>query len=41
MELAGERDLLTQWASRKTPAELDTYRAERNATSIDGIPALS
>jgi hypothetical protein len=41
MELAEERDLLTQWASRKTPAELAAYRAERNAVSIDGIPALS
>jgi hypothetical protein len=40
MELVGERDLLTQWAGRKTPAELDSYRAERNAVSIDGIPAL-
>ncbi|HEY2576187.1 MAG TPA: pyridoxamine 5'-phosphate oxidase family protein [Streptosporangiaceae bacterium] len=41
MDLAEERDLLTQWAGRKTPGQLDTYRAERNATSIDGIPALS
>ena len=40
MELVQERDLLTQWAARKTAADLDTYRAERNAVSIDGIPAL-
>jgi Pyridoxamine 5'-phosphate oxidase len=40
MELVGERDLLLRWAGRKTPGELDAYRADRNAVSIDGIPAL-
>jgi predicted pyridoxine 5'-phosphate oxidase superfamily flavin-nucleotide-binding protein len=40
MELREERDLLTQWAARKSPGEFDTYRAERNAVSIDGLPAL-
>jgi Pyridoxamine 5'-phosphate oxidase len=40
MELVGERDLLTQWAARKTPDQLDAYRAERNSVSIDGIPSL-
>lgn len=33
-----ERPTLTQWASRKSPEELDAYRAEKNATSIDGLP---
>jgi hypothetical protein len=40
MELREERDLLHQWAERKTPAGLEEYRAERNAVSIDGLPAL-
>jgi hypothetical protein len=40
MELASERGLLTRWAERKTPDELVRYRAERNAVSIDGLPAL-
>jgi Pyridoxamine 5'-phosphate oxidase len=40
MELTGERDLLTGWADRKTPGELARYRAEKNAASIDGLPAL-
>jgi len=40
MELREERDLLTQWAGRKRPEDLGTYRDERNAVSIDGLPAL-
>lgn len=40
MELREERDLLTQWAGRKTAEEIDTYHAERNAVSIDGLPAV-
>jgi hypothetical protein len=40
MELVGERDLLTRWTERKTPQQLAQYRAERNAVSIDGLPAL-
>lgn len=40
MELATERDVLTRWAEKKTPAELADYRAEKNAESIDGLPAL-
>jgi hypothetical protein len=41
MELSAERDLLTEWTDSKSPGELDTYRAEKNAASIDGLPALS
>ena len=37
----GDRDLLESWASRKSDDELATYRATKNATSIDGLPALS
>ncbi|HEX7806227.1 MAG TPA: pyridoxamine 5'-phosphate oxidase family protein [Cellulomonas sp.] len=40
LEHVGDRDLLTQWSSRKTDEELADYRAARNATSIDGLPAL-
>ena len=40
LEHVGDRDLLTQWSSRKTDEELAAYRAARNATSIDGLPAL-
>jgi Pyridoxamine 5'-phosphate oxidase len=40
MELKTERNVLDRWAQSKSAAELDTYRAERNAVSIDGLPAL-
>jgi Pyridoxamine 5'-phosphate oxidase len=41
MAYAGDRDLLPQWAARKSPAELAKYWATRNATSIDGQPVFS
>jgi Pyridoxamine 5'-phosphate oxidase len=41
MELSAERDLLTDWADSRSPSELADYRAEKNAVSIDGLPALS
>ena len=40
MELAQERDTLTRWSDRRTPEQLAAYRAELNAVSIDGLPAL-
>jgi len=40
LELVDERDVLTRWAEKKTPAELADYRAEKNAASIDGLPAI-
>ncbi|HEY3955573.1 MAG TPA: pyridoxamine 5'-phosphate oxidase family protein [Streptosporangiaceae bacterium] len=40
MDLREERDLLTQWTSRKSTGQLDSYWAERNAVSIDDLPAL-
>ena len=40
MDLRGERDLLDSWTERKTPGELDDYRARRNAVSLDGLPGL-
>ena len=41
MDLREERDLLSVSSARKTPGQLDAYRAERNAVSIDDLPALS
>jgi hypothetical protein len=41
MELTQERDLLVRSDKKKTDAQLDAYRAEKNAVSIDGLPALS
>ena len=41
MELREERDLLSQWTARKSAGQLDDYRAEKNAASIDGLPAIS
>jgi Pyridoxamine 5'-phosphate oxidase len=40
MSLASERDVLDRWAEKKTAAELVAYRTEKNAVSIDGLPAL-
>jgi predicted pyridoxine 5'-phosphate oxidase superfamily flavin-nucleotide-binding protein len=40
MELTEERDLLERWTANKTAADMDAYRAEKNAVSIDGLPAL-
>jgi Pyridoxamine 5'-phosphate oxidase len=40
MELAAERDVLIRSAENKTADELAAYRAEKNAVSIDGLPAL-
>ena len=40
MDHAGERDLLGRANGRKSADELDRYRATKNATSLDGLPAL-
>jgi Pyridoxamine 5'-phosphate oxidase len=40
MSLATERDVLDQWAAKRTAADLAAYRAEKNSVSIDGLPAL-
>lgn len=40
MELAGERDLLALGAAKRGPDGMAAYRAEKNATSIDGLPGL-
>jgi hypothetical protein len=41
LEYVGDRDLLTQWASRKTADDLVAYRTEKNTRSIDDLPALA
>ena len=40
MELRQERDVLARANERKGQADLVAYRKERNAVSIDGLPAL-
>jgi hypothetical protein len=41
MELTQERDVLVRYDEKKSAAELAAYRAEKNAASIDGLPALA
>lgn len=41
MELTEERDVLVRHDERKSAADLAAYRTEKNAVSIDGLPALS
>lgn len=36
----GERRQLLEWAERKGPDELEIYRREKNAASIDGLSGL-
>jgi hypothetical protein len=40
MEVIEERDVLDRHNAKKSAAELAAYRAEKNAISIDGLPAL-
>jgi len=40
MELSRERDVLVRSDQKKSAARLAAYRAEKNAASIDGLPAL-
>jgi hypothetical protein len=40
MTYDGDRDLLTSWSQNRGPEGLARYRSEKNATSIDGLPAL-
>ena len=35
-----ERPTLDEWCERRSPAQLDDYRAQNNSFSIDGLPAL-
>jgi hypothetical protein len=44
MEFGGEREHMPKWTDKKLrtagPTALDTYRAQKNATSIDGLPSV-
>jgi hypothetical protein len=40
MRYEADRDKLITWAERKGPGGIAAYHAERNATSIDGLPGL-
>lgn len=37
-DYVGERDTLARWAETKGESELETYRREKNAVSLDGFP---
>ena len=39
-EYVGDRDVLNRWAARHSAEELDEYRHAKNASSIDGLPAM-
>jgi hypothetical protein len=39
-EFIGDRPQLCAWADNKGEEELHRYRAEKNRTSIDGLPGL-
>jgi len=40
MQYEGERDTLIGWAEKKGPEGLETYRAQRNRHSLDGLDAF-
>jgi hypothetical protein len=40
MDYVGQRDRLIEWAEARGPEGLVDYRRNKNATSIDGLPAL-
>jgi pyridoxamine 5'-phosphate oxidase-like protein len=39
-EYGGQRSKLVEWADHRGPEALVAYRAEKNAVSIDGLPAF-
>ena len=40
MDFVEERDIMRPWAQKKGADGLERYRALKNATSLDGLPAL-
>ena len=40
MQYVGDRSRLIEWADNRTEADIEAYWAEKNARSIDGLPAL-
>ncbi len=41
MQYEGDRKQLFAWAAKKGPEGLEAYKREKNALSIDGLPALA
>ncbi|WP_439594278.1 pyridoxamine 5'-phosphate oxidase family protein [Microbacterium sp.] len=41
MEFVEERDVMRPWAEKKGPEGIARYQAQKNARSIDGLPALA
>ena len=41
MDFVADRDTLTKWTANKTADDLADYWAEKNTTSIDGLPAIT
>ncbi|HKJ08384.1 MAG TPA: pyridoxamine 5'-phosphate oxidase family protein [Gammaproteobacteria bacterium] len=39
MDYRSERETLAEWATRKGPEGLEAYRRNKNARSLDGLPA--
>jgi len=40
-DFRGHRDTLDRWAASQGPDKLESYRANKNQQSIDGLPAFS
>ena len=40
-DFQADRDVLNKWAENKGPEKLQTYRAEKNVRSVDGLPAFT
>lgn len=41
MEFVADRDIIPAWSRKKGADGLERYREEKNAVSLDGLPALS
>lgn len=39
MDFVAQRDILLEWAEKKGPDGIEQYQREKNAQSIDGLPA--
>jgi hypothetical protein len=41
LDYVGDRDTLSRWIEKKGSQGLTDYRAEKNSSSVDGLPGLS
>ena len=41
MDFVADRDIMRPWAEKKGRTGLERYRAQKNARSLDGLPALA